>query len=314
VKSPTGTTSSSGTASTARQWLRAMQVVGVLLVVTGVVAVANRAAAQEPFPLDKYPGLGRSPAAAQRDDTIAAWEAFRREQVIASCLAKSGFDHVPAVAFPPDPLAAVARSLGVTDASSAGPSPREQNAAYEAALSPEAREQYTRAMYGESATDIEQTWRTGLVPPGRESDFATGGCVGESNAAVPSVWALQRGLDTELKVHRQEIATSAEMVATGDAYSACARRAGGISARGPADIERIAVTDASRSSVVAAVIKQCSQIWAVGYRKAEFAAARSFEQRNIAVLRAAEERYRDVMKTISADTAFRTYLAQYGHR
>jgi hypothetical protein len=312
MKPPTVTRSSSGIAWTARIWLRMMQVVGVLLVFTGLVAVANRAEPQEPFPLDEYPGLGRSPAAALRDDTVAAWETFRREQLIASCMQGSGFAYQPAVAFPPEALAAVAKGLGVRYTGSAVPvSPLGRNDAYVEALSAEARERYYRTLLAESAADVAETRRTGRLPAGRGADFATGGCVGESNAAVPSVWTLKRDLGDELDAARRDMAGSQEIGAASAAYAECAQRAGGISARGPADLDALAASDRSWSEAVAAVTKACTELWVTGYRRAEVAALKQFEQRNAAALLVAGERYRDVMKTISADQAFLTYLSQY---
>jgi hypothetical protein len=50
--------------------------------------------------LDEYAGFGQSVEATQRDETIAYWEAFRREQLVGACMAEAGFDYAPAVAFP----------------------------------------------------------------------------------------------------------------------------------------------------------------------------------------------------------------------
>lgn len=292
-----------------RSWA-AMQVTGIVLAVLGVVSFANRAEAQEAFPLDSTPGLGRSPAAAQRDDTIAAWEAFQREQVIASCMARAGFRYVMNVAFPAGTLAHVARGLGVTvRASSNDLSPAQQNRTYEALLSAADQERYARALYAESAADIGTMRRTGMVPDGRSADFSKGGCTAEANAAVPSIWTLQRELRGELETLRQEIAVSVANFA-GNRYAACAERAGGITARGPADVERIAATDKTRSLAASSVLKQCGPLWAAAYRSAEAAAQRDFAQRHASRLGAAQERYQDAMKTIASDHGFRAYLEQ----
>lgn len=50
-------------------------------------------------------------SAAQRDETIAAWEAFQREQLIASCMARAGFTYVVTAAFPEDALAHDVRTI-----------------------------------------------------------------------------------------------------------------------------------------------------------------------------------------------------------
>jgi hypothetical protein len=309
------TRSSQAGSLTRRFWLGAIQALALAMLIVGIVGVANRAQAVEAFPLDKYPGFGRSQVAAQRDDTIAAWETFRREQAVSSCMARSGFDYVPAVEFPSQPLAAVAKGLRVMDAGSPDqPSPFDRNDAYRAALSGDADERYSRALNGESAADVAETRRSGQLPSGRGPEFMAGGCVGASNAAIPSVWTLKRELEDELESMRQDITASVEIVTTGDAYAECAQRVGGISARGPADVDRLAARDLARPIVVRTVINQCGQVWTVGYRKAEVAAMLRFEERNWAALRATDERYRDVMKAISADDAFLTYLAQYGYR
>lgn len=289
-----------------------MFAVGVLLVVIGLVATAVPVQAEDAFPFDKYPGLGRSRSAALRDDTVAAWEAFRREQSIASCMARAGFAYVPAVAFPSGPLSAVAQGLGVqTAAAATGPTPLERNLAYQAALSAEARERYYQALVGEGATDVAQTQRTGRVPDGRGVDFAKGGCVGEADAAVPSVWTLKLQLNDQLDAARQDIAASAEISAARVAFAECAQQAAGVTARGPDDIDALAATDFSRSDALASVTKACTPVWAAWYRTAEIAAQRRFEQRNTIALLAAQERYRDVMGTISVDQAFLAYLARY---
>lgn len=292
-----------------RSWLAAMQVIGMVLAVLGVVSFANRAEAQEAFPLDSTPGLGRSPAAAQRDETIAAWEAFQREQVIASCMARAGFRYVVTAAFPEDALAHVARGLGVAvPASSNDLSPAQQNRAYEASLAAAEQERYARALYAESAADMGTMRRTGAFPAGRGADFGKGGCTGEANS-LPSIWTLQRQLGGELNAMRQEIAASVASSA-GDTYAACAERAGGITARGPADVERIAATDQSRSTAARVALKQCGPLWEAAYRSAEAAAQRSFAQRHESILRVAQERYRFAMKNIAADQGFRAYLEQ----
>lgn len=291
-------------------WLAMMQVSGLVLALVGVMSIANRAEAEEAFPLDSYPGFGRSQAAAQRDETIAAWEAFQREQVIVSCMARAGFTYVATAAFPEEALANVARGLGVVArGSSSGLSPQQQNRAYEASLSAADRERYARALYAESAAEIATMRRTGAFPAGRGADFGKGGCTSEANA-LPSIWTLQRELSSELDAMRQEITASAA-TSVGDRYAACAERAGGILGRTPAEVERIAATDASRSVAAGFALKQCGPLWAAAYRSAEVAAQRGFAQRHASELRAAQERYRDAMKTIAADQAFRTHLERY---
>lgn len=312
MKARTFITSSRITAAALRPWLIVMHLTGVLLIIIALVIATTAADARDAFPLDKYPGLGRSPDAALRDDTIAAWEAFRREEVIASCMERSGFVYVPAVAFPPEALAAVANGLGVPKSGAApGVSPSGQNEAYVAALPPQERERYYRALFAESATDVAEAMRSGRIPAGRGTDFRSGGCAGAASAAVPSVWTLKRDLSEELDSVRHDIAASPDIAAARALYAECAQSTAGLNAAGPDDLDRLAASDRSRSTAIAAVARECRPIWAAGYRKAEVAALRQFERRHAAILSAAQERYRDAMSTISGNERFRAYLGQY---
>lgn len=298
-------------ASHPRIWLGAAQALGVFLIVLGVV-VSNRADAIETSPFDKYPGLGRSPAAGLRDNTIAAWEAFRREQLTASCMERSGFTYVPAVEFPSEALVAVAKGLGVSNAHTGTPvAPWQENARYVEALSEVTRDGYYRALLGESAADAEATKLTGELPEGRGADFAQGGCAGDARAAVPGIWTLKRDLSDELDAVRADIAVSTEIEDAKVAYSECARRTGGINANGPGDLDVLAARGLARPAAIARVAEGCNSVWANGYRGAERTALRKFESRNADRLGAAQERYRDAVTTVSKDQSFRSYLAQH---
>ena len=159
--------------------------------------------------LDEYAGFGQSPEAVQRDETIAYWEAFQREQQIAECMVDAGFDYTPAVAFPADDMLEVAAGLGVaaegSSAASAQPaSPATWNRDYERGLSDDERERYNQTLLGESAADVAEADRTGIVPEGRSAEeFATGGCFGQAEAAVPSIWDARRDVAPELDALRE---------------------------------------------------------------------------------------------------------------
>lgn len=154
------------------------------------------------WPLDDYAGFGRSPAAAQRDQVIAYGEAFEREQSIVACMANAGFDYSPAVAFPAEDTLAVAERLGVDPAGAAGAGGFATNRAYEQTLTPAERERYNQTLLGESAAEIAEADRTGLVPEGRGEDFARGGCTGAARKAIPSIWDTPRALAGALEAAR----------------------------------------------------------------------------------------------------------------
>jgi hypothetical protein len=102
--------------------LRFRHLIATGLIVSGVAITGAPAFADSPFALDQYPGFGRSADAALRDDTIAYWEAFQREQVIADCMAAAGFAYVLDVAFPTEAVVAIAEGQGLvsSDAGAGG--------------------------------------------------------------------------------------------------------------------------------------------------------------------------------------------------
>jgi hypothetical protein len=197
--------------------------------------------------LDQYPGFGQSPEAVLRDETIAYWEAFQRELLIRECMGEAGFDYAPAAAFPVGDLREVAGGLRVQDRvspfASAGPrSPAAWNREYEAGLSGGDRERYNQALLGESAADVAETDRTGVVPEGRRADeFATGGCFGRAEAAVPSVWDARRELATEVDALRR---TGAARVTVDQFVDRHAGRLDAAARRYDGAMERIAEDDA----------------------------------------------------------------------
>lgn len=164
------------------------------------------------YALDAYPGFGRTPGAMLRDDTIAYWEAYRRELVVADCMADAGFSYTPAVAYPTDAVRRIADDLPTPDVGAAArseTSPDEQNRAYDQALSPGDRDRYFRTLYGESAAAIDAAARTGEAPDGRAADFATGGCLGTAHDTIPSVWDARRAVAPSLTTTRNASAQRA---------------------------------------------------------------------------------------------------------
>lgn len=175
-------------------------------------------------PLDAHAGFGRTPQAMLRDDTIAYWEAYRRELVVADCMAGAGFSYAPAVAYPTGAMKRVAEALPTpevaADAGAATP-PAEQNRAYEQALAPADRDAYFRTLYGETAADMDAAASTGAAPDGQGADFATGGCLGTARDTIPSVWDARRASAASLaatrSADRQRAEAAAEEVAEAQA-------------------------------------------------------------------------------------------------
>jgi hypothetical protein len=274
-----------------------------------------RAAEVSPTSLDQYIGFGQSPDAALRDETIAYWEAFEREQFVRACMAGAGFDYAPAVAFPRGDMLEIAENLGIPDQGSSPDlpglsSPTSWNRGYERGLSIGERERYSQTLLGESVADVAEADRTGIVPDGRGAEeFATGGCVGQAKVAIPSIWDAPRALSAQMDAIRQEIAGSAEMRETAAAYAECAQNAGGVTASGPGDLEELIARDGGRADEAATAYDECASGWAAGYERAATAAGDRFVARHVDQLDAAARRYDGVMDQIAQDQDLATYLA-----
>jgi hypothetical protein len=209
--------------------------------------------------LDEYAGFGQSTEAVQRDETIAYWEAFQRQQLVAECMADAGFDYAPAVAFPAGDMLEVAEGLGVQDRGSSPvltglSSPVDSNREYERGLSDGDRERYSQTLLGESAAEVAETDRTGVVPEGRRAEeFATGGCVGAADAAVPSVWDARRDLAAEVDAVRQQAAGAGAAAAAAQFVDRHGRLLDTVARRYDGVMDRIAEDDTLATYLAAQV-------------------------------------------------------------
>lgn len=305
-----------GAAAPRRRGVQALVALGVTLVI--VLALGVRGEAGGEFPLDDYPGFGRSADAAMRDDTIAYWEAYERELLVRSCMADAGFSYQPVVEFPGDTTVHVADNLGVAEERSVTPamSPRDRNRAYEAGLSHAGRDRWYRTLLGERAADIDEANRDGRIPAHRGPDFATGGCFGDAQAAIPGIWQQPRRLEPEFERMRQEIAADPAIERAKQEYATCSERAGGIRLLGPGALDEfVAEAEAAGQKIDYAELElidaRCMPAWVAGYRQAEIRAAERFAERNSALLDGQAQRYADVLEEIASDEAFRAYIADH---
>jgi hypothetical protein len=271
--------------------------------------LGNPRAASDPatFALDGYAGFGRTPEAVLRDDTIAYAEAFQRQVRVASCMSDAGFDHSPAVAFPADRVADIAAGLGVAPDRAGWASPASRNRAHAQGLSTGDRERYYQTLLGESAADVAEVERTGAIPQGRGPDFATGGCVGAAETAIPGIWDRQRPLRQQLD---QDIAASAELREVRSQYRQCADAAGDIDASDPGDARRVALADNAKTNAVDEVLADCEAGWTTGYDRAATATAKRFADRHAEELSAVKAHYDTALSDLVNDDGFLTYLSE----
>lgn len=293
--------------------LRMRHLIATGFIISGVATSGAPAFADSPFPLDKYPGFGRSADAGLRDDTIAYWEAFQREQLIADCVAVAGFAYAPDVAFPTEAVVAIAEGQGVASSAAgllADASPSARNDAYVEALSATERDRYFQTLFAERAGDIMMAEETGRIPDGRGDDFASGGCFGKAQAAIPGIWNLPRRLSDELEVMRASIDDSAELRGAQRQYAACTRGSANLDADHPAALEAVVAGGGPQAVAAGAALAGCADIWSFGYRRAAEVAAQNFATAHAGELAAIEAQYAGVMDTIREDAAFRAYLSE----
>ncbi|MGH9154983.1 MAG: hypothetical protein ACRD1K_03850 [Acidimicrobiales bacterium] len=285
---------------------------GFVLALAGGMAIAlsraDEAGSQLSIPLDEYPGFGKSPEGALRDDSIALWEAYRRERTVESCMARRGFTYFLDVAFPGTVVLAVGRHLSVEPVRTEGLSPKSRNDAVRSGLqSLVERDAYFLALYGETSDAVDAYERNGGLTEG--DDFATKGCMREAGAAVGNVWEVRRSLDPALAVLNQQIGAS--IAAT---YSSCTSKAGDISARNPAVLEarlNEAAPGSKDAPSVVDALDQCRDVWDGAFAAAEADLAQQFSLKHSRALSELRSRYDDVMSTIRADEPFRHYLAAH---
>jgi len=271
--------------------------------------LGNPRALRDPatFALDGYEGFGRSAEAVLRDDTIAYWEAFRRQVDVAACMSGAGFEYAPAVAFPADRVADIAAGLGVGPRPPAAGSPDGRNRSYAQRLSPGDRERYFQTLLAESAADVAESDRTGEIPSGRGPDFATGGCLGAARTANPNVWDRQRLLRQRFD---QDVAASPELRAARSHYGQCAKANGGIVASDPGDARQVAQADTAKAAAVKEVLADCEAGWTAGYDGAATTTAERFADRHAKELAAIARHYDRTLTDLRGDAQFLAYVGE----
>lgn len=279
----------------------------VMLTVFSGLGIAKSGAvetAPPSSPLDRFPGLGRTRSPALRDETIAYWEAFRREGSIQQCLKKAGFsDYVPEVAFPSGPTIAIAQSLGVKPDTKTPPNKRN---AFIAQLPRPIADQFFKALLGASLEEINNFEKTGEVPIGASpGSFGRGGCVGRADKEIPSIWSTKRALADELNEMRASSAKEAS-----PQYQNCLERFQ-VAASNPSEVEGLVAAEMPgppEAVYVTSALNECASTWTEGYRRAEAKAANELIARNDSLLDQVAGKYDDTMTVIKNDREFLAYL------
>jgi hypothetical protein len=284
----------------------------ITLTLLGLGTVTAVASGPPTPALDDVPGLGQGPDAAERDDAIAYYEAYRRSQIISDCMSKAGFEHEPEADFPEQAVLHVADTLGVEVTPIPASDPNVTNRRYESSLSGSERDRYLRTLLGESSETVDQVRSTGELPAGHDGDFGHGGCTGEAIDQVGTIWGLRRSL-ADARMALLERARNTDAFRThASQYSQCVHDATGIEVTGPSDVEERQVVE--YDTQLAAAAASCEQHWAAANRAGQEAVAGDFRDEHAAAIEAQQNRYKGMMHRVRADGDFMQFLEQTAER
>jgi hypothetical protein len=249
-----------------------------------------------------------------RDEAISYWEAWMRDTAVQGCMQTEGFDWEPEVLYPEDAVADVAQYLGVPVSSVKGASETAEvrNARVVAALDGEDRDRYFLSLLGETAAVIDYVNENGgQLPTGRDSEtFARGGCRGEAEAAVGSVWDLRRAQGQELLELHREARQAPELAADHVRFQVCAAEQGLDNVTSPADVEQAIAEGGKRGQAAGAVQTRCAAVWNALNEEALAHAADAFRTAQAATVEIQTRKYATALDRIRQDESFLRFVAE----
>jgi len=292
-------------------------VVGILLfAAVATASIANGSPTIERPLLSDIPGFGATDDTGARDEAIALWEAFKREELVQSCMAAAGFGYKIEVSFPAGAVVDVASYLTVEPSlapvdgrtvSLAG-GKRAANWNDFLSLNEGDRDRYALTLYGERAIELIAVNESGALPDGR-SDFARGGCVGDAEAAIPGIWALRRAMFQDLETARTDVFFS---TVDDGSFRACAKSMG-LDADSPGDVEQAIAGASVNLEVGEEILARCSMVWENATAAARITIEEKFVEERRDELEVQRGQYERILDTAKADEAFVTYVADITH-
>ena len=267
-------------------------------------------------PLDPYPGFGRGPAAALRDESLAVWDAYRQEALISECMASQGFEYQPEVSVATFQLRGVVRYLDLQLPEIERSNPGSWNHRYVSDLGPRETDEYYRALFDESAADMRAFQEgEGTIPPGNPpSRFMQGGCSGEAEKAIPIVWEAQRSVGGGVERIRTDVLESPVMERTRSEFRGCMLENAGVAAEDPGRAEELIGRTLDEGATgdldaLTEALEACMVVWDRGYRSGEREEAKDFIARNRRLLDAQRQRYVSAKSMMLDDHSFIAWLA-----
>lgn len=167
-----------------------------------------------------------------RDDAIAAWEAFQREEHVTDCMRSAGFEYHPDLRFPRNQLQDIAKYLGVETGGEPDTEGFKANQKYQESLDEGVRDEYFSALYGISA----ETYDNG--DSGKDdTEITLRGCYSDAVDSVDSVWALRRTFAEEILSLSTEAKDPGAMEGAERGYAKCAADMGARGSSNPRELE-----------------------------------------------------------------------------
>lgn len=253
------------------------------------------------MPFNSVYGLGMSGESMDRDDQVAAYEAWKRELDVRDCMRSRGHAYAAGVAYP---AAALERldvqkpsGLSVKDAGAV-------NRAHIASMARAAKDDYYRDLWGESLASIENAEETGEVPQGRSPEsFAVGGCKGQARN-TPSVWDLKRKYSDRFLEMRAEVRAGSAMDAARADFRVCAEGLGVSGISSLPELEPAVMDGKIDGKQMNAVSGACSDAWMAAEREALAEAQQTFIEQHAGEVEASNDRGREMMSASKRDQGF----------
>ncbi len=250
--------------------------------------------------LSDVPGLGRDAAGLLRDDTIALWEHFNREQSVERCMIAAGFEYDPVADYPAEAIVAVAASLSVEATANAGvvaESGDDVNSARIERMTQSELDKYYAALYDETAADIAVARANHGGIPGRD-DFAQGGCVGSADSEGPRVFSIRQLVVPALGSMRATLEPTFSWSCQDPKFAWVSL---------PSDLEEFDPSDADYSE---AELRGCELELEAQAAKMSLLVDAAVAENLATELQAHTAAYESVLATIGTDNPFRQYLGR----
>lgn len=262
--------------------------------------------------LDDVPGFGRTTAAMNRDDQVAAYQAYLREKSVAECMAAARWHYRINLQYPVDTLV----EFRLTTPADTGPAPTTtastENRRYLDSLSPDARDGYYQTLLGESAKDVEYVeGHDGLLPAGQATAdaFGKGGCVGAALSKVGRIWDLRDALLPALTAGRSGARTSPNMVVASAEFAACASALGQPGIDGPWSIDALAASGKADVQLLVKVEAACTPAWSSSDSRSRAEVDQEFVRAHEDELAGQVARYGKLMEESADDSGFAETVA-----